>query len=63
MVQTAPGTEPSLALAAELIAYARERVAAFKCPTSVVFLDELPRLPTGKLAKRLLPDSVRGLPA
>ena len=30
----------------------------FKCPRSVVFLDELPRLPTGKLAKRLLPDSV-----
>ncbi len=63
VVQTAPGTEPSEALADELIAYTRERIAAFKCPTSVVFLDELPRLPTGKLAKRLLPDSVRGLPA
>jgi fatty-acyl-CoA synthase len=45
-------------LAEELMVYCRERLSAFKCPRSVVFLDELPRLPTGKLAKRLLPDSV-----
>ena len=46
---------PSADLEAELIAYCTARLSKFKCPSSVVFLDELPRLPTGKLAKRLLP--------
>jgi acyl-CoA synthetase (AMP-forming)/AMP-acid ligase II len=46
---------PSDELAVSLIAFCRGRIAHFKCPTSVVFLDELPRLPSGKLAKRLLP--------
>ena len=55
------GAEPTDALAAELIAYCRERIAHFKCPTSVVFVEELPRLPSGKLAKRLLPAAVRGV--
>jgi acyl-coenzyme A synthetase/AMP-(fatty) acid ligase len=27
----------------------------------VVFVDELPRLPSGKLAKRMLSDDIRGL--
>jgi long-chain acyl-CoA synthetase len=39
----------------ELIAYCRDRLSHFKCPRSVRFVDELPRLPTGKLLKRLLP--------
>jgi long-chain acyl-CoA synthetase len=50
---------PGDTLADDLIAFCRERIAHFKCPTSVVFLDELPRLPSGKLAKRLLPPAVR----
>ena len=49
------------AFAQELRALCREHIAHFKCPTSVVFMDELPRLPSGKLAKRMLPDHVRGL--
>lgn len=61
VVQPADGVEADDALAAELIGFCRERIAHFKCPRSVVFLDELPRLPTGKLVKRLLPASVRGL--
>jgi acyl-CoA synthetase (AMP-forming)/AMP-acid ligase II len=48
-------------LADELVAFCRERIAHFKCPTSVVFVDALPRLPSGKLAKRLLPADVRGV--
>jgi long-chain acyl-CoA synthetase len=51
--------DPSAAgeeLAEELIAYCREHLAAFKCPRSVDFRDELPRFPTGKLYKRLLRD-------
>ena len=47
-------------LAGELIAFCRQRIAHFTCPTSVVFVDALPRLPRGKLAERLLPDEVRG---
>ena len=40
----------------ELIAFCRVNLAHFKCPRSVDFVDELPRLPTGKLYKRLLRD-------
>ena len=43
-------------LAAELIAFTRSRLSHVKCPTSVDFLDELPRHDTGKLYKRLLRD-------
>jgi long-chain acyl-CoA synthetase len=46
-----PGCESS---PAEIIAYARERLAHFKCPTSVDFADMLPRNPSGKLLKREL---------
>ena len=35
--------------------FCRARIAHFKCPTSVVFVDALPRLPSGKLAKRCSP--------
>jgi long-chain acyl-CoA synthetase len=35
----------------DLIAFCRERLAAFKCPRTVDFQAELPRLPTGKLRK------------
>ena len=38
----------------ELIAWCRERLSHFKCPKEVRFVDELPRLPTGKLLKRRL---------
>jgi len=39
---------------AELVAYTRERLAHYKCPTSVVFADALPRNASGKLLKREL---------
>lgn len=41
-------------LAAELLAYARARLAGYKCPRAVDFVDELPRDPNGKLYKRRL---------
>jgi acyl-CoA synthetase (AMP-forming)/AMP-acid ligase II len=41
-------------LEAELIAYCREHLAAYKCPRSVDFDPELPRLDTGKLYKKQL---------
>jgi acyl-CoA synthetase (AMP-forming)/AMP-acid ligase II len=39
---------------AELIAWVRERLAAFKSPRSVVVLDELRRVGTGKVDKHSL---------
>ena len=35
----------------ELIAFCRERVAHYKCPTSVELVDALPRNATGKVLK------------
>jgi len=42
--------------AEELLAWCRDRLAAYKCPRAVTFRDELPRDPSGKLFKRLLRD-------
>ena len=36
----------------ELIDFCRERLAKFKCPTSVDFTDVLPRNPSGKVLKK-----------
>ena len=44
----------SEALVDEIIAFGRDRIAHYKAPRSVDFVDELPRLATGKLAKRVL---------
>ncbi|HZU73434.1 MAG TPA: AMP-binding protein [Acidimicrobiales bacterium] len=60
VVQPAPGIEAGSDLAEELIAFARSHLAAYKCPRSVDFDPELPRLPTGKLYKRLLRDKYWG---
>jgi acyl-coenzyme A synthetase/AMP-(fatty) acid ligase len=43
-------------LGAELQTFARSHLAGFKVPRTVDFVDELPRLPTGKLYKRVLRD-------
>jgi long-chain acyl-CoA synthetase len=60
VVQPVEGVDGDAALAEELMAYARERLAAYKCPRSIDFEAELPRLPTGKLYKRLLKDRYWG---
>ncbi|KUI44265.1 long-chain fatty acid--CoA ligase [Mycobacterium sp. IS-1590] len=38
----------------DLIAWCRERLAAYKCPKTVDITDELPRNPTGKILKKEL---------
>jgi acyl-CoA synthetase (AMP-forming)/AMP-acid ligase II len=38
----------------DVIAFARARLAHYKCPTAVTFVDELPRNPSGKVLKREL---------
>ncbi len=50
-VVQAPGASLSHA---DVIAYAREHMAPYKCPRSVSFTDELPRTGSGKLLKREL---------
>jgi long-chain acyl-CoA synthetase len=54
IVQPSGDAAGSPELAAELIAFCRSRLAAFKCPRSVEFVAELPRTPTGKLLRRQL---------
>ncbi len=39
---------------ADLIAYCRERIAAYKCPKSIDRVESLPRNPTGKVLKKEL---------
>jgi fatty-acyl-CoA synthase len=39
---------------AELIEFMRGRIAHYKCPKSVDFVDAIPRNPTGKILKRVL---------
>ena len=48
IVVDAPGDAPS---DQELIDYCRERLAHYKCPTSVDRIDTLPRNPSGKILK------------
>jgi acyl-CoA synthetase (AMP-forming)/AMP-acid ligase II len=55
-VELAPGRAPSDALAAELLAFAREHLAGYKVPRSIDFEAELPRTPAGKLYVRRLRD-------
>lgn len=54
IVQPAAGVEPSRELADELIDFLRDRIGRHMLPRSVDFIDELPRLPTGKLRKQEL---------
>src|SRR5246127_272377 len=60
VVQLMPDVHPSPAMAEELIAFCGRHLARQKVPRSVDFEPELPRLPTGKLYKRLLRDRYWG---
>lgn len=48
--------EVSLSLADELMAFCRARLAHFKCPRSIDFVDELPRSDAGKVFRRRVRD-------
>src|SRR5438552_10690205 len=60
VVQPMPGILPGPELEAELIGFCRANLAHMKCPKSVDFEEQLPRLPTGKLYKRVLRDRYWG---
>ncbi len=49
VVVARPGSSPT---AEGIIAYAREKIAKFKCPRSVDFVDEIPKNPSGKILRR-----------
>ncbi len=51
IVVRAPDTDIS---EGEVVNFARERIAHYKCPKSVDFIGELPRNATGKILKREL---------
>jgi long-chain acyl-CoA synthetase len=54
VVQLHEGHTGDAALAADLIAFARTRLPGFKTPRSIEFVGELPRLPSGKIQRRLV---------
>ncbi|MBS0518404.1 MAG: AMP-binding protein [Proteobacteria bacterium] len=60
VVQLMPEVPPGPATAEELIAFCGQHLARQKVPRSIDFEAELPRLPTGKLYKRLLRDRYWG---
>ena len=47
-------TEDSSISEDEIIAYSREKIAGFKCPKTIKFINEIPRNPTGKVLRRKL---------
>jgi len=57
------GWEKTPQLTTELIEYCRGRLAHFKCPRSVDFVDDLPRHDNGKLYKHKLRESYRPRPS
>ena len=60
VVQLMPGMQPGPDIEAELIDFCRANLAHLKCPRSIDFDPALPRLPTGKLYKRVLKDRYWG---
>ncbi len=50
-VQPAPGAVPGPELEQEIIAFVRSKIAGFKAPRTVRFVDHLPRSEAGKLMK------------
>jgi len=60
IVQLMPGVEPDEHTVDVLLAFCREHLSRQKVPRSIDFEAELPRLPTGKLYKRVLRDRYWG---
>ena len=49
-----PGHDPSEALARDLQTHTRERLSAHAYPREVVFVDDLPKTPSGKIQRFVL---------
>jgi long-chain acyl-CoA synthetase len=59
VVEPQAGVQVTPALAVELIAWCRDRLASYKCPRTVDFTASLPRHDNGKLYKQQLRDQYR----
>lgn len=46
--------KPGEDLSEVVVNFTRERLAHYKCPSSVVFIDEMPRNASGKILKNIL---------
>ena len=56
VVEPAPGIKASAQLADEILSFCADKLARFKTPKSIDFIEEMPRDPNGKLYKRKLRD-------
>ena len=61
-VQPAEGVTPNPELADQLIRFVKDRIASYKAPKTVRFVDNLPRSETGKLVKGILKARFGGTP-
>ncbi|RIK09186.1 MAG: acyl-CoA synthase [Acidobacteria bacterium] len=61
VIELQDGHDRSSELEAELIEFCRDRLAHYKCPRSVDFVDVLPRADNGKIYKRILREHYREL--
>ena len=59
-MQAAAGVSGDETLTEELLVYLSKHLSRQKIPRSVDYVAEMPRLPTGKLYKRLLRDKYWG---
>ena len=55
-----PGATPSDALAEDLRQFVRGKLAGYKCPAEIKFLDALPKTATGKIQRFRLRSSSSG---
>jgi long-chain acyl-CoA synthetase len=56
VVEPTDGVTPGPELVAEILAFCKDKLASFKVPKTVDFLETMPRDPNGKLYKRKLRD-------
>jgi len=59
VVELQPGVEGLDALRVDLLEHCRARLAHFKCPREIAFVDALPRADNGKIYKRRLRETYR----
>jgi len=48
------GSELGKYIESEIIGYTKKQIASYKCPTSVEFIKDIPRNPSGKILRRIL---------
>jgi len=57
VIELMPGYPENDVTTQELVTFCKQHLASMKCPASIDFTQDMPRLPTGKLYKRKLRDA------